>query len=211
MGNGKNRKKKIEWLRIFQEGNYTNSNETSLFSQEAILRLATHLADVKRVTIESRPQYLNEDTVGLLAEIFADTGVEIEIGMGIEAQDDIVRNICINKQGSKTQFAETARLLKKYDIRPLAYVLLKPPFLTEQESIDEAVKTAHFAESIGFSRISFESMSIHSVTVVDALRQTGNYRSPWLWSVVEVIKRCSDISNIIGVGGVLSDSKRICT
>jgi len=192
----------ISWLRILQEGNYTNINETNLISQETILRLATRINGIKRITIESRPQYLNEDNLASLAKIFNETDVELEIGMGVEVQDDIVRSICINKQGSASQFFNAIKLLKKYNIIPLAYVLLKPPFLTEQEAIDEAVKTAHFAAEIGFLRISFEPMSIHAYTLVDALAQLGYYKVPWLWSVVEVIKRCADISKIFGIGGV---------
>ena len=37
--------------------------------------------------------------------------------------------------------------------------------------IDEAVSTAEFATDIGFKRISFEPMSIHAYSLVDALFQ----------------------------------------
>ena len=194
--------KPIRWLRVIQEGNYTNTKETNIVAQETILRLAARIKGVKRITIESRPQYLNDGNVSALAKIFADSGVELEIGMGFEAQDNVIRNVCINKQGTVAQFAGAAKLLRKYHIRPLAYVLLKPPFLTEQEAIDEAVVTAHCAVDIGFVRISFEPMSIHPYTVVDALTQTGDYKAPWLWSVVEVTKRCADMSKMFGIGGV---------
>lgn len=192
----------ISWLRIYQEGNYTNPKETSVKSQEIILRLAAHIAGIKKVTIESRPQYLNEENVSSLSKIFNRTDIEFEIGMGLEARNDIVRNVCINKQGTEKQFKDAVKLLKKYNILPLAYVLLKPPFLTEKEAIDEAVSTAHFAANIGFFRISFEPMSIHPYTLVDALRQTESYKSPWLWSVIEVTKQCADISKFFGIGGI---------
>ena len=45
-------------------------------------------------------------------------------------------------------------------------------------------------------------MSVHSYTLVDALVKTGDYNPPWLWSVAEVAKQCSDISTIFGIGGV---------
>lgn len=192
----------IEWLRINQEGNYTNPNEMSFDSQEVILRLAMRIKGIRRITIESRPQYITEESVDFLSNIFKDSNVELEIGMGVEAVNDVVRNVCINKQGTKEQFISAVNLLKQNGIRSLAYVLLKPPFLTEAESIKEAVDTAHFAANIGFSRISFEPMSIHQYTLVDALTQTGDYKAPWLWSVVEVTKQCSDISPIFGIGGI---------
>lgn len=192
----------ISWLRINQEGNFTNPNEMNKIAQENILRLATKIKGIKRVTIESRPQYLDENTIKFLYEIFKDTDVELEIGMGIEAKNDVVRNICVNKQGTDRQFIETAKLLRKYNIHPLAYIILKPPFLSESEAINEAVDTAHFVADIGYERISLEPMSIHQYTLVDLLKETGDYKAPWLWSVIEVAKKCADISSILGIGGV---------
>ena len=192
----------ISWIRINQEGNYTNKNEMHIEAQELILRLAMNIKGVKRITIESRPQYLDEPTVKFLHNIFQNSDVELEIGMGIEAKNSVIRNVCINKRGSDNQFIESAKLLKKYNIHPLAYVILKPPFLTEHEAIEEAVNTAHFAADIGFERISFEPMSIHQYTLVDLLKEAGVYKAPWLWSVVEVTRRCQDIASIFGIGGV---------
>jgi radical SAM enzyme (TIGR01210 family) len=194
--------KPITWLRINQEGNYTNLLEMNHRAQETILRLAMRINGVKRITIESRPQYLKKDTVKSLSRLFDGSGVELEIGMGVEAENEVVRQVCINKQGNKQQFINSAKLLKEYDIQPLAYVLLKPPFLTEREAIEEAVVTAHFAVNIGFTRISLEPMSIHTYTLVEALTNTGDYKVPWLWSVVEVASRCADIAKLFGIGGI---------
>ena len=46
----------------------------------------------------------------------------------------------------------------------IAYVILKPPFLSEQEAITEAISTIGFANEIGFERISLEPMTIHGYT-----------------------------------------------
>jgi radical SAM enzyme (TIGR01210 family) len=192
----------VSWLRIYQEGNYTNIHEMSIQAQRVILRLALQLRGVRRVTIESRPEYVTPEAIHFLSEIFDGSGVELEVGMGLEAKDRVVRNVCINKQGGNEEFARAARLLKDSGFSSLAYVLLKPPFLTELEAIEEAVETSHFAADIGFDRISFEPMSIHNYTLVDALSRSGDYAPPWLWSVVEVAKRCADIADIFGIGGV---------
>lgn len=194
--------KPVEWLRIYQEGNYTNVDEVDIQAQEMILRLATRIQGIRRVTIESRPEFVTERSIEFLKGIFANTGVELEIGMGLEARDRVVRNICINKQGSNDEFVRAARLISEAGFYSLAYILLKPPFIGEAEAIDEAVETAHFAAESGFSRISFEPMSVHSYTLVDALVKANLYRPPWLWSVVEVVRRCEDIGSIFGVGGV---------
>lgn len=192
----------LEWLRIYQEGNYTNLHEMDGLSQQVILQLATRIKGVKKVTIEARPEYLKEESVKALASISIASGVEIEVGMGVEAQDRVVRNVLINKQGSNSTFSAATSLLSDYGISSLAYVLLKPPFLTEIEAIEEAEKTVRFAAEAGFSRISFEPMSIHAYTLIDALASLDLYSPPWLWSVVEVAKRCEDVKDIFGIGGI---------
>lgn len=198
----KSENRNISWLRINQEGNFFNKAEMNPTAQFAILNLATHIRGLKKITVESRPQYLTEEVVKNISRTFKNSDIQFEIGMGLEAKNEIIRNVCINKQGKNIDFIHAVSLLKQNGISPLAYIIIKPPFLTEAEAIDEAVETAHFAHEIGFERISFEPMSIHPYTLVDALRQTGDYCAPWLWSVVEIAKRCSDISDIVGIGGV---------
>lgn len=192
----------ISRLRIYQEGNYTNSNETSKIAQLKILKLATLIKGLEKITIEARPQYITDDVMREYYEIFKGTGIELEIGMGLEAENEVVRNVCINKAGTEKQFKEAIKIMNKYNISPLAYVLLKPPFLTEKESIIEAIATIEYANSLGFKRISLEPMSIHGYTLVDALRQNDLYSTPWFWSVIEVLKNCQSLKVKPGVGGI---------
>ena len=192
---------KPKWLRINQEGNYANNNETKQVVQKTILKLATQLKGIKRITIESRPQYLTEEILTVYSNIIKNSGIELEIGMGFESGNDVIRNICINKGESIADFEKTLKLMKKHGILSLAYVLLKPPFLTENEAIGDAVNSIIYANKIGFERISLEPMSIHKYTIVDALTRLSQYSTPWLWSLIEVIKQCRDISEL-GIGGI---------
>ncbi len=189
------------WLRINQEGNYANSVETTSIAQMTILRLATQIRGVERITIESRPQYLTESILKEYSQIMSRTGVELEIGMGFEAANDVVRNVCINKGERMEDYISCIERMNRYDILPLAYVLLKPPFITESEAISSAIQSIKTAGNIGFSRISLEPMCIHKYTVVDALARTGNYRVPWFWSIIEVVNQCKKVGDL-GIGGV---------
>ncbi|MGN1372730.1 MAG: radical SAM protein [Candidatus Coproplasma sp.] len=193
----------ITWIRINQEGNYTNPNEMNLYAQETILRLASRIKNVKRITIESRPQYITEDTISIFKKISSESDVELEIGMGLEAVNDVIRGVCVNKFGTKADFNNAVSLLNDNGIKPLAYILVKPPFLTEREAIIEAVSTACFATEIGFKRISFEPMTIQPYTLIDALYQKGYYKLPWLWSIIEIARQCEALNVAdFGIGGV---------
>jgi len=72
------------------------------------------------------------------------------------------------------------------------YLLVKPPFLTEAEAIEDAVRSGHDADPVS-DTISFNPVNIQSRTIVDRLFHRGEYRPPWLWSVVEVLQRTKDL------------------
>ncbi|MEY8313113.1 hypothetical protein AALA61_14280 [Oscillospiraceae bacterium 42-9] len=189
------------WLRINQEGNYANSVETASIAQTTILKLATQIKGIKRITIESRPQYLTEAILKEYANIVSKHNIELEIGMGFEAADDVVRNVCINKGETLNDFRRAVELMTFHNIRSLAYVLLKPPFLTEKESIDVAVQSILTATEMGFKRISLEPVSIHRFTIVDALARMNYYHVPWFWSIINVVEQCKETHDL-GIGGV---------
>jgi len=71
-------------------------------------------------------------------------------------------------------------------VRTKAYLLLKPPYLTESEAVDDVVR------SVGEAAAHFDSLSVNPVhiqngTVVEWLYHRGRYRPPWLWSLVDAL------------------------
>jgi radical SAM enzyme (TIGR01210 family) len=73
-----------------------------------------------------------------------------------------------------------------------AYVLLKPPFLTEAEAIEDALEAALAATEAGASVVSLNPVNVQAGTLVDHLHHRGEYEPPWLWSVVEVLGRAEE-------------------
>lgn len=193
-------KGKYPWIRIYQEGNYTNLKEVDGSAQKVILRLASSLKGVERITIEGMARYIDKDVITLLKDSMVKP-VELEVGIGFEAQDDVIRMVCVNKGQTIEQFKKAVNLLRANGIKTLAYVLLKPTFLTEIEAIDEAIKTIKKAFEIGFDRVSLEPLSIHQWSLLEALYVNGLYQTPWLWSIIEVIKNIHHLGEI-RIGGV---------
>ena len=193
-------KGKYPWIRIYQEGSYTNLKEVDGSAQKVILRLASSLKGVERITIEGMARYIDKDVITLLKDSMVKP-VELEVGIGFEAQDDVIRMVCVNKGQTIEQFKKAVSLLKTNGIKTLAYVLLKPTFLTEKEAIDEAIKTIKKAFEIGFDRVSLEPLSIHQWSLLEALYANGLYQTPWLWSIIEVIKSTHHLGEI-RIGGV---------
>ena len=189
-----------EWIRVYQEGNYINSNEIENSAQLTILRLSSLIGGIQRITIESMAKYLKQDNVQELKNAVT-RDVELEIGMGFEGENNIVRNVCVNKGESIEDYKRAVSILKNKGVRSLAYVLLKPPFMSESEAIEEAIATIQMAHEIGFDAVSLEPASIHPYTLLHALNLEGLYQPPWLWSVVKVAQNVRNIKDF-RIGGV---------
>ena len=189
-----------EWVCVYNEGSFLNPWELSPFAQSVILTLIAQIESVKRITIESRPEFITPDSLKPLEEITNTYGVEVEIGIGIEVRNDFVREVCVNKGFSWEEFGRGIKAIRERGLRSLAYVFLKPPFLTEREAIEEAVSTVEACFNEGVDAISLEVASIHEWTLLEYLWLKGFYRVPWLWSALEVVRRVWDIGEI-RIGG----------
>ena len=76
--------------------------------------------------------------------------------------------------------------------------MIKPPYLTEKESIDDAIKTVEKIKTITNS-ISFNPVNIQNNTVVNYLWKRKKYRPAWLFSIVEILKESKKIVNKIRI------------
>ena len=71
------------------------------------------------------------------------------------------------------------------------YVLCKPPFLTEQEALEDNAATIHAVANLS-DVISINPVTIQRHTLVEYLWRREEYRPPWLWTLVEILKQGRD-------------------
>jgi len=196
------KERKIEWINWYVEGSNLNPAEVPKDLLSKVLHLFSSVDSVRYITIESRAEYaVQNEILEELSNVKEDVGVEIEVGVGIETRDDFKRIYLLNKGMNYTWnlIIRAIKKLKEYKLRTLGYVLLKPPFLTEKESIDDAVVTIREALKRGADTISLEIMSIHEFTLLEYLHLKGIYRLPWLYSVFDVMNTVK--SREIRIGG----------
>ena len=118
-------------LCVYNEGNFFNTDELPATARRQILRRIDRIPDVKAVIVESLPRYL---TKGVLAEMRKILGPRvIEIGIGLESADAVIRTLCVNKSYTLNDFVAAVARVRPY-AQALAYVLLKPAFLTRKGS-----------------------------------------------------------------------------
>jgi len=186
-------------VKLYTSGSFLDSEEVP---DEARQHILTRIADddrIREVIIESRPEYVTESRMNELRSMLADR--HIELGIGIESMNDKIRTICINKGFSTDDFIHAVDVAKAERIGVRAYVLLKPPFLTERDALTDAKRTINEVVEIGATTVSINPINIQKDTLVEFLWNRGVYRPPWLWSIVDLLLETrvsvSDDINII--------------
>lgn len=177
--------KEFQVLKIFTSGSFFDVREIPEKFREYVYSKIDQL-NVKKLIVESRPEFITQNIVNKVSNL----GFEVEVGIGLETTDDFLRKHCINKGFTFKDFERAAKLLKENDIRVKAYLLLKPPFLSEREAIEDSINSALKIKDL-VDVVSLNPTNIQLNTYVERLWKLRLYRPPWLWSVVEVLKKVS--------------------
>lgn len=171
------------FVKIFTSGSFFDTEEISHTVRKEVLSNLYETAE--KVSVESRPEFILNNELQKISSI--SKGKIFEIGVGLETADNIIREKCINKGFTFNDYKKAADLLKQNKMKLKTYVLIKPPFLTEKESIDDAIKTIGKIGDLT-DTISFNPTNIQKNTVVNYFWRKNMYRPPWLFSIVEILK-----------------------
>jgi len=179
-----------KFVKIFTSGSFLDDKEIPQNIQKKILGKLFETAD--KVSVESRPEYVTDKK---LSEIKKIAGTKIfEVGIGLETANDFVREHSINKGFSFNDYKKAAEALKKHKFKCKTYVLIKPPFLTEKESIEDCIKTVESIKQYA-DTISFNPTNVQRNTVVEYLWKRRQFRPAWLWSIIEILKQSKQITD----------------
>lgn len=112
----------------------------------------------------------------------------LEIAMGLETiHPDVLPRL--NKQVTLENFTRAARFLHSHGIKTRAFILLNPPFLTDQkENIEWCLKSVEFAFELKISTCSIIPTRAGN-GVMDKLQKEGEFIPPSLNAFEEVIDR----------------------
>lgn len=176
-------------LKLYINGSFFNEEELcSDVAVDFINTVKMKLA-ITKVSIESRPEFVSVKKIENLIE---KTNLEYEICFGIESTNDIIRNICLNKGVNINQFYDLVSQLENL-CSVKVYLLIKPPFLTEKEAIEDVVNSVNELVSRGIKNISYTPIAVQNNTVLEFLLQEKMYRPVWIWSLIEINTRLRDI------------------
>ena len=188
-------------VEFLSDGSFLNPEECPPEFRLHLFRKLATLKYIRRILIESRPEYVTADSIrDLLKELPA--GVTLEIGMGLESADEFIRSACLNKGFAKKDFEAAVSSLAAFGerVRGVVYMIVKPPFLTEREAIEDIMNTvgylAELADRKGIQLIpKLEPAAVARGTMLETLYfgQNGDNRRRYTmlsyWTVIEIIAR----------------------
>lgn len=175
-------------LKIYTSGSFLDPYEVPEDAQRAIVALVPE--SVKKLNVEAQAVDVTEPRVAALRAAIP-PGTKLEIGVGLESASKDVARFSVNKEFFLEDFIRASEAAKAHGASLKCYTMVKPPFLTEEEAIEDCVATARLAGPHA-STVSFNPMNVQKNTLVEDLWKRGQYRPPWLWSVVEALKRGKD-------------------
>jgi hypothetical protein len=179
-------------VKIFTSGSFLDDNEITSKTRKKILSGLVEKTD--KISVESRPEYVKDEKLSDIRDITQSK--KFEVGIGLETSNDFLREHAINKGFTFDDYKKAAKLLKKHKFKLKTYVLVKPPFITEKESLEDGICTVKDIKSYT-DTISFNPTNVQSHTVVDYLWKRNQYRPPWLWSVVEILKQSKKLTDAL--------------
>lgn len=128
-------------VKLYNSGSFFDARAIPPGDWRAIARC---VEGFERVVVECHPALVGDGCVRFRDMIHG----QLEVAIGLEtAHVEILERL--NKRMTLDMFAESARFLRKNDIDLRAFVLVKPPFMREEEAVEWAVRSLEFAFECG--------------------------------------------------------------
>lgn len=166
-------------LKLYNSGSFFDPKAVAHAEYE---RIASLLKGFDTVIVETHPDFINKRCLEFRDLIKAD--LQIAIGLEIADQDMLKR---LNKRMTLAHFRHAVSSLKTIGISVRAFILLKPPFVTEDEGVMHACRTLDFAFGSGA-----ECCVIIPVRAgngaMEELMEKGYFSPPLLSSLEQVLE-----------------------
>lgn len=178
-----------ELIKIYTSGSFLDEREIPEQTREMI---AEQFAGRDRIVVESLPDFVSGEKIS----VFRNQDLAVDVAIGLETANDRVRHDCVNKYFEFSDFVRASEAAMAVGGGVKAYLLLKPPFLTEQDAIADAVSSIRACAEYAHT-VSVNPTNVQRFTMVEQLYRENGYRPPWLWSVMEVLREVTKVEAIV--------------
>ena len=180
-------------ISVYNSGNWFANREIPPLARQSIYQ-AIACSQCEGVMVESLPQFVTPQLMEEARNHLSDK--RLIVAIGLQSADDTVRNVCVNTTCTKEQFERASHLLWQYGYTARAYLMVKPPFLTEREAVTDTVESIRYVAELGYKDVSICPTRIAPYTVASELAERGLYTPPSLWTIVDILKLAHSICDL---------------
>jgi len=173
-----------EQLKLYNSGSFFDPAAIPVADYRAIARevsVADHLI------VETHPRLVGDKAIRF--QDLLSGSLEVALGLETVHPEVLPR---LNKRFTLAHFARAVEFLRHEGIGVRAFVLVKPPFLNEQEALESAVRSAEFAFSCGVDVVSLIPTRPGN-GALDRLREAGEFAPPTLSTLERALERALDL------------------
>jgi len=171
-------------VKVFTSGSFFDPNEVPGEFQHELARVCKG----KVVIAESRPEYITTENIEPFIQIVDDGTHKTSLycATGLETTNDTIREKCINKGFSFNDFTAAVHAAHAAGAGVKAYLLFKPLFLTEAEAVAD-MRSSLAVLSGMVEMVSMNPCTVQKGTELEYYWRRGEYRPPYLWSILSII------------------------
>jgi archaeosine synthase beta-subunit len=169
----------VKHLKLYNSGSFFDERA---IPEEDYNRIASLVSHFETIIVESHPRLINKKCLSFRDMLKP----ELQVALGLETvHPEVLRKL--NKQMTLEDFKNSVRYLTQHGILSRAFVLLRPPFLSESEGIYWAEQSLDFAFSTGV-----ECCIVIPVRAgngaMDLLLKNGSFTQPDIHSLETVLE-----------------------
>ncbi len=165
-------------IKLYNSGNFFDPRAVPAAEHAEI---ASRVRSFRTVIVENHPRLCRPDILAFRDQLEG----RLEIAMGLETvHAEVLRRL--NKQMTVDDYRRAAEWLIDHDIAVRTFVLLRPPFLTEVEGAEWAIRSVETAVDAGSRCIAIIPTRAGN-GYLEQLERQGEFASPSLTSLEKVV------------------------
>ncbi len=131
----------VKHIKLYNSGSFFDKRAVPMQERNTI---ASIVKGFDTVIVESHPFFINDECLSFRDK----TGTDLQVAVGLECANPRILTL-LNKRMTLGDFADRTGFLLDNDIFTRAFILLRPPFLEEDEAIFWAKRSIDFAFDAG--------------------------------------------------------------
>lgn len=166
-------------VKLYNAGSFFDPHAIPPDDYPAIIQ---RLARFETVIVENHPRFCTERVSRFREKL----GTQLEVAVGLETAHPQVL-AALNKQMTLEDFRRAAQFLQEHDVASRTFILLRPPYLSEEAGVEWALKSVEAAFDAGTGCCTIIPVR-EGNGVMEQLRDQGLFTPPSLHSMERTLQ-----------------------